>query len=97
MLGINAMSDETNKPTHSDMDLHASASKEGLSLKAKGAGLLVLLALDIAGIIILGYQLSQKDSDMKGFIAILFLMFIAKELIATIDGVLGLRRRSVDD
>lgn len=97
MLGIAVMSDETKKHAHTDMDIHASASKEGLSLKAKGAGLFVLLALDIAGIIVLGYQLSQKDSDTKGFIAILFLMVIAKELIATIDGLFGLRRRNIDD
>lgn len=79
------------------MDIHASASKEGLSLKAKGASLFVLLALDIVGLIVIGYQLTQKDADIKGYVVIVFLMIIAKELIATIDGVLGLRRRNVDD
>lgn len=91
------MSDEPSKPVGPEIDVHASASKDGLSLKAKGAGLFVLLALDIAGIIVLGYQLAQKDSDSKAFIAILFLMFIAKELIGTIDGLLGLHRRNIDE
>lgn len=91
------MSDEANKTIHPEIHVHASASKEGLSLKAKGAGLFVLLALDIAGIVVLGYQLAQKDSDSKAFFAVLFLMFIAKELIGTIDGLFGLRRRSIDD
>jgi len=90
------MSDESNKSMHPDMDIHASASKEGFSLKAKGAGLFVLLALDIAGLILVGYQIAQKDSDSKGFIALLVLLIIAKELIATMDALFGLKRRNLD-
>lgn len=77
-------------PSH-QLDLHATASATGLSLKAKGAGLFVLLALTIGGIIFMGYQLTLKDSDSKGFVAIMFLMFIAQGLIATLDAVLGIR------
>jgi len=82
-------------PSH-ELDFHATASATGLSLKAKGAGLFVLLALTIGGIIFMGYQLTLKDSDSKGFVAIMFLMFIAQGLIATLDALLGIRtiRRS---
>jgi hypothetical protein len=85
-----AKTDKGNEPGH--MDLDASASKEGLSLKAKGAGLFVLLALNILGIIVIGYQLTQKDADMKGYLPLMFLLWIAYELIATLDATLGLRR-----
>jgi hypothetical protein len=81
----------SNEPGH-QMDLDASASKEGLSLKAKGAGLFVLLALDILGIIVIGYQLTQKDSDFKGYLPLMFLLWIGYELIATLDATLGLKR-----
>jgi len=85
------MTESNNSSTNNDLDLHVTASHTGLSLKAKGAGLLVLLALTIGGIIFIGYQLSLKDSDSKGFIAIIFLMFIAQSLVATLDAVLRLR------
>lgn len=83
---------ESTKQTQShELDFHATASAAGLSLKAKGAGLFVLLALTIGGIIFMGYQLTLKDSDSKGFIAIIFLLFIAQSLVATLDAVLGIR------
>lgn len=77
-------------PSH-ELDFHATASASGLSLKAKGAGLFVLLTLTIGGIIFMGYQLTLKDSDSKGFVAIMFLMFTAQSLVATLDAVLGIR------
>jgi hypothetical protein len=85
------MSEGTKQTPSHELDFHATASATGLSLKAKGAGLFVLLALTIAGIIFMGYQLTLKDSDSKGFVAIMFLMFIAQSLVATLDAVLGIR------
>ena len=85
------MSEGTKQTPSHELDFHATASATGLSLKAKGAGLFVLLTLTIAGIIFMGYQLTLKDSDSKGFVAIMFLMFIAQSLVATLDAVLGIR------
>jgi hypothetical protein len=85
------MSEGTKQTPSHELDFHATASATGLSLKAKGAGLFVLLALTIAGIIFMGYQLTLKDSDSKGFVAIMFLMFIAQSLVTTLDAILGIR------
>ena len=91
------MTNSDKNDEHGQMDLDASASKEGLSLKAKGAGLFVLLALDIFGIIVIGYQLTQKDSDVKGYLPLMFLLWICYELVATLDATLGLRRVRRDE
>lgn len=85
------MVDENNHLADNQLDIQATASKTGLSLKAKGAGLFVLLALAIGGIIFLGYQLTLKESDSRGLIALVFLMFIAQSLVAALLAVLGLR------
>jgi biotin transporter BioY len=85
------MTNENNLVDH-HVDLQASASPKGLSLKVKGAGLFVLIAITVCGIIFLGYQVSLKDSDSRSLIAIVFLMFIAQTLVAALLAILGLSK-----
>ena len=63
-----------------DVELDVEVSDRGLSMKAKGAGTICLLALSICGIIFLGYLAATTDSTML-FLPILFLLFIAYHLI----------------
>lgn len=57
---------------------------EGLSIKAKGAGVIILLCLSIGGIIFLGYTLITTESDkaIMAFAPILFLVWITYHLLA---------------
>ena len=75
---------------YTELDVSVTAKKDELSLKAKGAGLLVLIAICLIGIILLA--LKMADKDVNGFIImpILILSYITYNLIATIDAVLGL-------
>ena len=57
---------------------------EGLSLKAKGAGIVILLCFTIGGIIFLSYTAMTSESG-KGTFAILpimFLLYLSYSLIA---------------
>lgn len=87
------MSEEYNgKSDRSDLDVSASASSSGLSLKAKGAGLFVLIALDIIGIVVIGYGMTKPDAGVGGYLALMFLLWLGYELIATLDATLGITR-----
>ena len=85
------------KTDHTSVDIQVTAKKDELSLKAKGAGLLVLLAICLVGIIILG--LKMADSKTGGFLImpIIILSYVTYSLIATLDAVLGLTVRHRDD
>ncbi|RMG20568.1 MAG: hypothetical protein D6732_28600 [Methanobacteriota archaeon] len=85
------------KPDHTSVDIQVTAKKDELSLKAKGAGLLVLIAICLVGIVLLG--LKMVDSEKGGFLImpIMILSYITYSLIATLDAVLGLRVRYHDD
>ncbi|MBL1415800.1 MAG: hypothetical protein COB27_002820 [Moritella sp.] len=75
---------------YTELDVSVTAKKDELSLKEKGAGLLVLIAICLIGIILLA--LKMADKDVNGFIMpILILSYITYNLIATIDAVLGLK------
>lgn len=75
-----------------EMEVQAEASRDGLSLKAKGAGLFVLLALDIAGMVWIGYGMIQKDAaSTAGVLAFVLLFFLAMQLTKILAAVLGLR------
>lgn len=86
------MTDDDESNVHGNLEVDATASRDGLSLKAKGAGLFVLLAIDIVGMIFIGYQLTQKDSDINGYVPLLFLLYIGYQLVSTLDATLGLRK-----
>jgi hypothetical protein len=74
-----------------EIEVHAQASKEGLSLKAKGAGLFVLLALDIAGMAWIGHALVEKDAATVSYVPLFLLFFVAIILAKILAAVLGLR------
>ncbi len=86
---------QDNKST--DVDIQFTAKKDELSLKAKGAGLLILIALSIIGIILLSLKLADMEKGTVLFIPILFLVYITYSLIATLDAVLGLTVRQRND
>ncbi|WP_434150208.1 hypothetical protein ACR2R6_01590 [Methylocaldum gracile subsp. desertum] len=82
---------------HTDVDVQFTAKKDELSLKAKGAGLLLLIALSITGIILLSLKMAEMEKGTILFAPILFLLYITYNLIATLDAVLGLTVRYRDD
>lgn len=87
--------DNDNK--HTEVDIQLTAKKDELSLKAKGAGVLVLIAFCIIGIILLSLKMAETDKGTILFAPILFLLYITYNLIATLDAVLGLTVRVRDD
>jgi hypothetical protein len=87
--------DQDNKSA--EVDIQFTAKKDELSLKAKGAGLLILIALSIIGIILLSLKLADMEKGTVLFIPILFLVYITYSLIATLDAVLGLTVRQRND
>jgi hypothetical protein len=86
-----------NKNKHTELDIQLTAKKDELSLKAKGAGLLVLIAICIIGIILLSLKMADTEKDTILFVPILFLLYITSNLIATMDAVLGLTVRYRDE
>ena len=80
---------------HQEMDIQVTAKKDELSLKAKGAGLMILIAICLVGIILLA-ALPMVGENTNFFIiglAITILSYITYSLIATLDAVLGLTVR----
>ena len=68
-----------------DIELEIIHTKgEGLSLKAKGAGVLILLCVTIGGIVFLSYTAMTVESNMGSIIIlpILFLLYLSYSLIA---------------
>ncbi|WP_417439751.1 hypothetical protein [Idiomarina abyssalis] len=86
-----------NEKNHTDVDVQFTAKKDELSLKAKGAGLLLLIALSISGIILLSLKMAEMEKGTVLFVPIMFLLYITYNLIATLDAVLGLTVRYRDD
>ncbi|MGF1845283.1 hypothetical protein L4C39_19235 [Vibrio clamense] len=84
------MSDES---SNSELDISVTAKKDELSLKAKGAGLLVLIAICLIGIILLALKMADKETNTFIIMAIIILSYITYNLIATMDAVLGLTVR----
>ncbi|MGZ8160991.1 MAG: hypothetical protein ACXWT4_19630 [Methylobacter sp.] len=82
---------------HTDVDVQFTAKRDELSLKAKGAVLLLLIALSITGIILLSLKMAEMEKGAILFAPILFLLYITYNLIATLDAVLGLTVRYSDD
>lgn len=82
---------------HTDVDIQVTAKKDELSLKAKGAGLLILIAICIVGIILLSLKMADMEKGTVLFAPILFLLYITYNLIATLDAVLGITVRHRDD
>ena len=71
------------------LDVEINVKKEGLSLKAKGAGLLVLLAITIVGIVLLGLKMAELDNGNSLFFPLFILSIIAYRLIGLTAAVLG--------
>jgi len=87
------MSDEAG---HTQLDIEVTAKKDELSLKAKGAGLLVLIAICLVGIILVALKITAIEKDYVLMMPIAILSFIANSLIGTLDAVLGLTVRHRD-
>ncbi|MBI5786144.1 MAG: hypothetical protein HZA64_11870 [Rhodocyclales bacterium] len=87
------MNDESR---HTKLDVEVTATGDELSLKAKGAGLLVLISICLIGIILLGLKTAETEKGYSLFLPILFLAYTTNSLIATIDAVLGLTVRVRD-
>lgn len=81
---------------HTKIDIELSAKNDELSLKAKGAGLLVLISICLVGIILLGLKMAEIEKSYSLILPLMFLAYITNSLIATIDAVLGLTVRYRD-
>lgn len=87
------MDKEELKQNSPDLDMHFRASKDELSLKAKGAGLFVLIALSLSGIIFLGYLMSVNDGSSSPLFALGILFYLTTDLIKKLAGILDVIKR----
>ena len=73
---------EEKEENQGNLEVGVKVSDKVLSMKAKGAGVLVLLFISISGMIFVSYII--YDSDGKNFILylpLLFLLFVTYQLI----------------
>lgn len=68
------------KDKDSNLEVDVALSDKGLSLKAKGAGTMVLLAISIGGIIFVAYLMAKYDNYIL-IVPLMFLLFITYHLI----------------
>ena len=71
------------------LDVEINLKKEGLSLKAKGAGLLVLLAITVVGIVLIGLKAAELENGNSLMLPLLILSIIVYRLIGLTAAVLG--------
>lgn len=71
------------------LDIELGVRKEGLSVKAKGAGLLVLISITIIGIILLSLKMAEMEHGSSLIIPIMILTFITYNLISLAGALLG--------
>ena len=67
-----------------NVEIEVRNEKVGLSMKAKGAGIIILLSISIGGIVLLGYLASTSGQAASGFtiLPMMFLLYITYNLIA---------------
>jgi|TARA_B100000749_G_scaffold167949_1_gene129189 hypothetical protein len=85
------------KQDHTSLDVQVTANKDELSLKAKGAGLLVLISICLVGIILLALKMADMEKGTILIMPIFILSYITYNLIATIDALLGITATHRED
>ena len=67
-----------------NVELEVRNEKVGLSMRAKGAGIIILLSISIGGIVFLGYVAITSDQAQSGFaiLPMMFLLWVSYNLIA---------------
>lgn len=78
------------KQDHTSLDVQVTANKDELSLKAKGAGFLVLISICLVGIILLALKMTDMEKGKILIMPIFILSYITYNLIATADALLGI-------
>ncbi|EHH1241811.1 hypothetical protein P3589_22290 [Vibrio parahaemolyticus] len=86
----------TNEAKEQELNVEVTAKKDELSLKAKGAGLLVLIAICLVGIVLVALKMADSENMTVLFLSLFFLSYITNNLIATLDATLGLTVRHHD-
>ncbi|EOB3575223.1 MULTISPECIES: hypothetical protein [Gammaproteobacteria] len=86
----------TNEAKEQELNVEVTAKKDELSLKAKGAGLLILIAICLVGIVLVALKMADSENMTVLFLPLIFLSYIANNLIATLDATLGLTVRHHD-
>ncbi|EGR0400044.1 TPA: hypothetical protein ACF5BV_004762 [Vibrio parahaemolyticus] len=86
----------TNEAKEQELNVEVTAKKDELSLKAKGAGLLVLIAICLVGIVLVALKMADSENMTVLFLPLFFLSYITNNLIATLDATLGLTVRHHD-
>ena len=77
---------ENKEKQSSDIEVGADLSRDKLSLRAKGAGIFILLLLSIGGIIYMGYLLATTGNIVI-MVPLLFLLYITYALINTVNAL----------
>lgn len=83
----------TDESGHTKIDIEVTAKKDELSLKAKGAGLLVLISICLIGIVLMALKMAEVEKGYILIMPIMIISYITHSLIATIDAVLGITVR----
>lgn len=86
----------TNEAKEQELNVKVTAKKDELSLKAKGAGLLILIAICLVGIVLVALKMADSENMTVLFLPLIFLSYITNNLIATLDATLGLTVRHHD-
>ncbi|ELK8311647.1 TPA: hypothetical protein I7693_21800 [Vibrio vulnificus] len=86
----------TNEAKEQELNVEVTAKKDELSLKAKGAGLLILITICLVGIVLVALKMADSENMTVLFLPLIFLSYITNSLIATLDATLGLTVRHHD-
>ncbi|EHH2514736.1 hypothetical protein [Vibrio parahaemolyticus] len=86
----------TNEAKEQELNVEVTAKKDELSLKAKGAGILILIAICLVGIVLVALKMADSENMTVLFLPLIFLSYITNNLIATLDATLGLTVRHHD-
>ncbi|EKK9988774.1 hypothetical protein PP645_004488 [Vibrio vulnificus] len=86
----------TNEAKEQELNVEVTAKKDELSLKAKGAGLLILIEICLVGIVLVALKMADSENMTVLFLPLIFLSYITNNLIATLDATLGLTVRHHD-
>ena len=85
---------EENKASKAEAEV--SLSPDGLSLKAKGTGLIAIILSSILGIVLISCWIATTNNFYL-FFPMAFLAYVVREGLASLDGLFGLRRIYRDD
>jgi hypothetical protein len=79
---------EVDMNAEENQDIEIEASGGGLSLKAKGAGLFIILSFCVIGISLIGISINSDDG-FNGKVALIFLAILSYRILSLLTAMFG--------